>query len=139
MRIDGSGRVQPGASRTSRKEGAGDGVFKPDMGSAATRASQVPMAANATGIDAILALQGVDDALASRRKAIRRGRSMLDILDEVKADLLAGQVGESRLNSLLALVQQAKERVDPQLDALVEDIELRARVELAKLGRFVAQ
>ena len=90
----------------------------------------------AAGIDALLALQAVDDATTGRRKAVRRANLLLDALEEIKADLLAGRVGEGRLNRAIALLQQAKTRIDPALDAIVADIELRVRVELAKLGRF---
>ena len=62
---------------------------------------------------------------------------MLDTLEEMKTDLLSGRVGEGRLNRLMALVTRAREQADPDLDALIDDIELRAKVELAKLGRFV--
>lgn len=99
-------------------------------------------AANATvgtsGIEALLAMQAVEDPILAKRKAVRRGRSMLDVLDAVKADLLVGPVGESRLNQLMALVGQARTYSEPGLESLIDDIELRVRVELAKLGRFPA-
>jgi hypothetical protein len=88
------------------------------------------------GLEALLALQAVDDITLKRRKAVRRGRQMLDALDEVKADLLAGRVSESRLNQLLALLGQARETTEAGLDSVLDEVELRARVELAKFGRF---
>ncbi len=54
----------------------------------------------------------------------------------MKVDMLAGKVTEGHLNRLLALVQQAKSSSEQGLDDWIEDIELRARVELAKLGHF---
>jgi hypothetical protein len=36
----------------------------------------------------------------------------------------------------MTLINQAREQGDPGLDELLDDIELRARVELAKRGRF---
>jgi len=36
----------------------------------------------------------------------------------------------------MALVSQAREETDPKLTDLIDDIELRVRVELAKRGRF---
>lgn len=92
--------------------------------------------AAATAFDAILALQGVDDPLERKRKAVRRGKSLLDILDGIKTDVLAGQVNESRLDQLMGLIAMAREESQPGLDAVLDDIELRARVELAKFGRF---
>ncbi len=91
-----------------------------------------------SGIDALLALQAVDDPLFARKKALRRGTNLLDTLDDIKADLLAGRVSEGRLNALMALVSSARERALPELDGLLDDIELRAKVELAKFGRYPA-
>ena len=49
-----------------------------------------------------------------------------------------GKMSEGRLNQLMAVMSQAREKADPGLDALLDDIELRARVELAKRGLFPA-
>lgn len=99
-------------------------------------ASAQPVAQTA-GIDALLALQSVEDPALKKRKAIKRGNALLDTLETVKADLLLGRVSEGRLNQLLALVTSARERqASGGLDAVLDDIELRARVELAKFGRY---
>lgn len=87
-------------------------------------------------IDGLLALQAADDATAGKKRQLRRGRSLLDVLDALKLDLLAGRASESHLNQLLALIGQARVMSEPGLDALLDDIELRARVELAKRGLF---
>jgi len=91
-----------------------------------------------TGIDAILALQAVGGPLEGKRKAVRRGQSLLHTLDEIKADLLVGQVSGERLDALVAMLAEFRERSLPDLDAVLDDIELRVRVELAKFGRFPA-
>ena len=137
MRIEKPNRTGKLGSKVGSSKSSGDGaVFKPDMGQAAQRASASGSSAPITPVDAILALQGVEDPMFAKRKVARRGQSMLDALEEMKLDMLAGRVNEGRLNKLLALVQQAKSKSDPELDRLIEDIELRARVELAKLGHY---
>jgi hypothetical protein len=83
-----------------------------------------------------LALQGVGDALTGRRRAVKRGASMLDVLEEVKADLLVGRITPERLDILAEQLQSMRDRVDPGLDGVIDEIELRVRIELAKLGRF---
>ncbi len=92
--------------------------------------------APATGLDAILALQAVGDFTESRRKAVKRGTTLLDLLEEMKADLLIGRTTPQRLDAMVTQLSALRERVEPGLDALIDDIELRARVELAKLGRY---
>ncbi len=119
--------------QTSR---SGASTFEPETGSSSSRASQTSAPASMAGIDSLLALQAVDDATVGRKKALKRAHSLLDALEEIRADLLAGRVNEGRLNRAIALLQQAKAHSEPGLDALVADIELRVRVELAKLGRF---
>lgn len=94
--------------------------------------------ASTTGIEAILALQAVGGPLEGKKKALRRGRALLDALDEIKADLLVGQVSAERLNDLTTMLSQLRERSEPALDAVLDDIDLRVRVELAKLGRYPA-
>ena len=51
---------------------------------------------------------------------------------------IAGRMSEGRLNQLMAVMSQARERSEPGLDALLDEIELRARVELAKRGLYPA-
>lgn len=135
MRIEGPARQTGSVRRKGASQGSAPSFEAGSSVSQARAEAAGPVAAS-TGIDAILALQGVDDPLQSRRKAVRRGRSLLDALEALRADLLAGAVGEGRLHRILALVGQAKTQTEPELDALIADIELRARVELAKLGVF---
>lgn len=91
-----------------------------------------------SGIDAILALQAVDGPLEGRRKTVRRATSLLDTLDEIKADLLVGRVSVDRLDGLVTMLADLRDRSAPELDAVLDDIDLRVRVELAKFGRFPA-
>lgn len=137
MRIDGNGRPVSLSTRGKGRKGGGDEPrFSPESASAAGRAAgKAPVRASA-GIDAILALQAVEDPLFAKKKAVRRGKSMLDVLEDMKTDLLAGQMNEGRLHRLMAVLGQARESSEPGLDALIEDIELRARVELAKRGVY---
>lgn len=113
-------------------------MFSAATETASARAEAGALVGGATGIDALLALQAADDVSTNRRKAIRRGHEMLDTLDGVKADLLAGRISEGKLNQLLSLVGQAREKTAPGLDGALDDVELRARVELAKFGRYAA-
>lgn len=135
MRIDGTGRIIT-ANRSGTAGKASGGTFRPETGQGAARAAQNSAPLSAGGIDALLALQAVDDATTGRRKAVKRANLLLDALEEIRSDLLAGQVSEGRLNRAIALLAQARTQTDPELEAVVADIELRVRVELAKLGHF---
>ena len=116
---------------------AGGGGFFVDEGATTSQSAAAAPIAQTTGIDALLALQSVEDPMVGRKKrAIKRGVALLDTLDTIKADLLLGQVSEGRLGQLMGLITQARERNLPELDGVLDDIELRARVELAKFGRY---
>ena len=139
MRIEGPYRRPPvGGKSAARGTGSARPLFTLDEGQPGAQ-TQAALATSApTELDAIIALQAVEDPTYGKRKSVRRGRALLDNLEALKADLLTGTVSEARLDRLLALVRQARVQVDPELDALIEDIELRALVELAKLGRYVS-
>lgn len=137
MRIEGSApRRELGKGRKSAdSNGSSEKFSAQDTGASERAPASIPMQA-ATGIDAILALQSVDDPLLAKRRAVKHGAAMLDTLEEAKADLLIGRLSEGRLNRMTALVSRARQSAEPDLEALIADIELRVRVELAKMGRF---
>ncbi|MBU1304365.1 MAG: flagellar assembly protein FliX [Alphaproteobacteria bacterium] len=136
MRIDTTKRTS-GVGKSSSGGRAGSGVaFIPAGSDEPARVAHSAPVASAAGIDAILALQGVEGPLEGKKKAVRRGRSLLDTLDDFKADLLVGQVSPDRLDKLSAMLSEFRERSTPELDAVLDDIELRVQVELAKFGRF---
>ncbi len=138
MRINGTSRTGAFNSRIGARGGKKSGeVFSAPQPGSASKAPPPGPLQSAAGIDAILALQGIEDPLVAKKRAVKHGQSMLDTLEEMKGDLLSGRISEGRLNRLMALVTRARQQADPDLDALIDDIELRAKVELAKLGRFV--
>lgn len=140
MRIEGTGRsAKTGASGKARRSGGSGEAFVIEAAEQSPGSAATASAANVSGVetlDAILALQSVDDSLHAKRKAVARGHALVDALEDLKADLLAGRVDAAVLNRMSVLVRQNKGHDDPQLDALVADVELRVRVELAKFGRY---
>jgi hypothetical protein len=137
LRIDTSNRTS-GVGRGNAAGRSGSGVaFIPAGGDAPARVAGGAPAQAMTGIDAILALQAADEPLTGRKKAVRRGASLLDSLEDMRTDLLIGRVDPDRLDRMAAMLSEVRERSLPGLDALLDDIELRVRVELAKAGRYL--
>lgn len=88
------------------------------------------------GIDALVALQGVEDAAERRRRAVGRGRRALDALEEIKLGLLAGHLDSTVLGRLKALAAELKEGSgEAGLDRVLAEIDLRVEVEIAKMTR----
>ena len=136
MRIDTTNRSS-GVGRSSAAGRTGSGVdFVPSGGAAPAKvAGNMPTQAMA-GMDSILALQAVEEPLSGKKKAVRRGASLLDQLDDIKTDLLIGRVDPARLDGMVSMLAELRDRTMPGLDSLLDDIDLRVRVELAKFGRF---
>jgi hypothetical protein len=101
-----------------------------DAKTAAALTGTGPIAA----VNTILALQGVEDSADSRTRGVRHGEQLLSLLDEVRDGLLAGGIPRTTLHRLaLAISKRRESFVDPQLQTVLDEIDLRARVELAKL------
>lgn len=97
--------------------------------------SAAPGLRNIGGIDALLALQGVDDAAERRRRAATRGRAALDVLDELKAGLLGGVLDPGILGRLKAMAAGLQSTSgDGRLDGILAEINLRIEVEIAKMS-----
>jgi len=87
------------------------------------------------GIDALIALQGVEDPLERRKRAVKRGQVALDALDELKIGLLGGAFTSATLTRLQSAAAQLKlGSGNAELDAVLGEIELRVEVEIAKMG-----
>ena len=134
MRIQGTAAALAPASSPTAKRSA-SGTFSLDEGNAGRSAAATSGTRSIGGIDALLALQGVDEPGERRRKAVKRGRSALDALDALKIGLLSGTFDTGALARLKAVtVSLSEPSGDPVLDAVLAEIELRAQVELAKIG-----
>ena len=134
MRIQGTAVALAPASPTPQKRAA-SGAFSLDGGGGARTTAATSGTRSIGGIDALLALQGVEEPAERRRKAVKRGRTALDALDALKLGLLSGTFDTGalvRLKSVTAAL--AEPSGDPALDAVLAEIELRAQVELAKIG-----
>jgi hypothetical protein len=97
-------------------------------------------AAPLNGAETMLALQEVADVTERNRKARERGNAMLDRLEAIRIGLLDGVVSTETIAELGRLVQDRKDGAgDPRLAGLLEEIELRAAVELAKLEQATSR
>jgi Class II flagellar assembly regulator len=105
-------------------------------GAEAPKAQTAAMALRTLGgIDALIALQGVEDPTERRRRAVKYGRRALDALDELKLGLLAGTLDHATMLRLKSVAGDLREPTgDPQLDQVMAEIDLRVSVELAKAG-----
>jgi len=134
--------IGPGLGGTTRVGGAAarpggraDGFAAKSAGAAreSAAAGRASAPAGVGSLDALLALQALDGPLERRRRAVKRGSRILDQLDAVKLAVLEGEVAPETLGRLTeALREQRTETADPGLEGVLDEIETRAAVELAK-------
>ncbi len=136
MKVTGAGGVGQGQGPRPTRPAGGEG-FRLPAASAAAGPSQVSGvgATQATmGVQSLIALQEVGGPLERRRRAVGRAGRILDVLDEVKVALLDGDLNAGDLDRLRRVVREERQATeDPKLEALLNEIETRAAVEMAKL------
>ena len=137
MRIYGPNGTTPGSPAANSRRTSSTGFALPDAASTPdTRAATAPKAA--ANIDALLAMQGVEeDPVERRKRSVQRGKGALDVLDDLKIGLLSGNFDAATVHRLRDAAANLKSSSgDPGLDVVLSEIELRVEVELAKAGQF---
>jgi hypothetical protein len=135
MEIKGTGRVDsPRVTRRAASATGASETFTVSESPAETRAQMVTGPGPIAALDSILTLQGLDDSTDEREKGRQHGEQLLGLLDQVRDGLLAGGIPRATLNRLAVAVGKRHETfADPKLRTVLDEIELRAHVELAKL------
>lgn len=136
MEIRGPAKVETGNVRRVAKTTTGgtSSTFSVSDAGEARGGSVVAGPGPIGALDSILMLQGLDDSMDGRSRAAAHGEKLLDMLDEVRDGLLAGGVPRATLNKLANAVTRRHDQFnDPRLQGVLDEIELRAHVEIAKL------
>lgn len=137
MKVNGYGIIKPNALR--RRAGGSDATsFSDALSSAQSEsvfsASETSEAAPAASLSSLLALQEISEEERKRERMLKHGKTMLDTLENLRQRLLIGEIPPHMLSELEHSLAAQKENLsDPRLLELIEDIELRVAVELAKL------
>jgi hypothetical protein len=135
MRIYGTNGTAAVTTPQTARRSNGAGSFALSEDEAARTASGSSSLRTVGGIDALIALQGIEDPTERRRHAVKRGRVALDALDELKIGLLGGDLAPATLQKLKAVAAHLKDDTgDPGLDRVLAEIELRVEVEIAKMA-----
>jgi class II flagellar assembly regulator FliX len=134
MRVSGPNRTALATAPNVARRASG-GTFSLGESGASQASSAAVALRTLGGIDALIALQGVEDPVERRHRAVKNGRRALDALDELKLGLLAGTLNQAtmlRLKSTATDLHDASG--DDRLDQVLAEIDLRVAVELAKAG-----
>ncbi|MZR30808.1 flagellar assembly protein FliX [Sneathiella litorea] len=138
MKVGGPGRTSAASGskggKASQKSGAKFSVESDPV--EASVAGGVSSSSPISSIDALVALQGVDDNLPKgNKKALAKGHDLLEKLESIRDGLLTGSLTADKLKQLQATLSGYNVAdADPALQQVIKDIEVRAAVELAKFG-----
>ena len=139
MKITQNAPIRSTSIRRSGKSSAGrSGQFTDHLvtGEAGAPTGNSNSSTPVSAVDSLLVLQEVPDATSGTSRAKLRAQDLLDQLDEVRHGLLAGALSRRMLDRLARIARSERQSVDdPRLQELLDEIELRAAVELAKYSR----
>jgi len=145
MKIDGYGNIKQAGGVKKRSGAAGvagaSGFLELLVASGAdetTSNSGINEANSTLPMSGLLALQEVSIADVNRKKLVARGGEILDTLEQLRRGLLLGTLPVQVLRDISQKIsikrqENQSEFNDPKLAAILDEIELRAAVELAKL------
>ncbi len=137
MKVQGPGGAQgPSKSKDkSRVSGDGAGFGSMMVGGGQGAVASAPTQSIAY-LDTLLAIQGAEDpaAKAAKKRMRSRADTLLKELDVLRMAMLNGTLTIGHMVDVADVVSSHREKImDPALTALLDEIDLRAQVELAKL------
>lgn len=137
MKVTGTGGLsQTSGAKPARGAGGGEGfrIAGAAAPAAPAQVSTVSGAGGVMGVAALIALQDVESPTERKRRSVKRAGHLLDELDKLKIALLGGELEAGQLDALSRAVREQRSSTDdPKLEAVLDEIETRAAVELAKL------
>lgn len=133
MKVSGpSSTSTAGSSRRTGAKSAG-GFSAVEQNEEARSAAGLSGTAGVGSVAALLMLQGADGGFDASQRAAKRAGGLLDVLDELKLAMLEGRPLAGGLAALMARTAEARMATgDPRLESILDEVETRAAVELAK-------
>lgn len=144
MKIEGPDKAREAAAAKKKdKAGKADGSFGGLLQTGGS-SSAAPTAAPSSiaMVDVLLAVQGADDPAqrAARKRMVSRADDVLNLLDNIRMSLLMGNLTVGQVIEIADVVASHREKVmDPKLTAILDEIDLRAQIEIAKMRMALAQ
>lgn len=137
MKVEGPGSSRQ-SEQTKKKEktSSGGSTFGSMVSGAGGETQGAGAAHSISRIDVMLAAQGVEDPTerAARQRMRARAEGVLKELDNIKAALLGGTLTVGHVIDIADVVAAHREKImDPRLTSILDEIDLRAQIELAKM------
>lgn len=124
--------------KSTRKVSTGESFSEYLKMSSAQEGNNIQNTTAMTSADAIFAAQMVDgeEERQKKQKLLKRSYGLLDRLEEIRDGLLLGSISKDKLIEISRMVKNKNIKCDDEkLMEIMEEIELRVEVELAKIMR----
>ena len=143
MKIEAPNNKSKTSAVAPKSSALSGGAIDPSMflglvGAAPETSEFVPTSAtqNIAALDVLLTVQSTEDptARAARGRMTERADDILSRLDDLRLGMLMGTVTVGQMVDVADVVAAHRDKIhDPHLTAVLDEIDLRAQVELAKL------
>lgn len=141
MKIEGPSKTSgAGGAKKTGKVG-GDGSFEDFIAHAPKGSAGVAPTQSIARVDALLSVQAAESPAekTARRKMVSRGEDILKELDRLRHAILTGGLTLGQVIDIADVVASHRERIsDPRLTNILDEIDLRAQIELAKVKKALA-
>lgn len=139
MKITGPGKTEKagGVKKSGKAGSTGSTSFSGLLGTEEAAATAHMQGAGAVArLDVLLAAQGAEDpaSRASKGRMRKRADSILRQLDKLRLGILTGNLSVGNMVDIADVVSSHREKIqDPQLASILDEIDLRAQIEVAKM------
>lgn len=126
------------STKATKKVGGGGSFSAYLSESMKAESGQVANVGSISVADAIFATQMVngEEEREIKKKLLKKASTFIDKLEEIRDGLLVGYISKDKLIDISRMIKERQvETTDERLKNLMEEIELRVEVELAKLMR----
>lgn len=135
MKIEGPSKTSGAGGTKKTGKVDSDGSFEDFIASAPKGTQGASVTNSIARVDSLLSVQGAESPTerAAKKRMRERGEDILGELDRLKMSILTGTMTLGQVIDISDVVASHRERIsDPRLTAILDEIDLRAQIEIAK-------
>jgi hypothetical protein len=136
MKIESMGSLKTnGIKNKSNTSKTNNANFSASLAKETSQSGDIVQLSSTQSIATLWSIQEVDMALEKKKKAIRKGHSILEELANLQKSISLGNDPKQILNNMQSLLIDRDDAGDPNLQDILDAIYLRASVEAAKFSQ----
>lgn len=141
MKVEGPSKTSgPAGTKKAGSVSSADGSFEDFIAHAPKEAASAAPTRSIARVDALLSVQAAESPTerAARRRMRERGEGILRELDQLRHAILTGTMTLGQVIDIADVVASHREKVvDPGLTAILDEIDMRAQIEIAKARKAI--